>query len=99
MFGLAVYVKKRLPFPRDLFFENSEYSYLCFQQAVLHSVSYFFFLYLSPSSSVCTDFDAISFNIDEVRLIKYSANAFAFWDFTVLYKDCLVYSSGTDKLV
>ena len=34
---LAVYVKERL--------ENSTESYLCFQLALLHSVSYFYFLY------------------------------------------------------
>ena len=43
--GLADYVKKRLPFSRDLSFENSEDSYLCFKQVVLHSISYFIFLY------------------------------------------------------
>ena len=78
MFGLAVYAKKLLPFIRYLLFENSEHSYLCFQQIVLHSVSYFFFLYLSPSSCVCTIFDAISFNVDEIPLINHSADEFVF---------------------
>ena len=41
--GLAVYVKKRLPFARDVSLENSVDSYLCFCLALLHSVSYFFF--------------------------------------------------------
>ena len=45
MHGLAGYVKEGLPFPRGLSRENSEDSYLCFRLAVLHSVSYFFFLY------------------------------------------------------
>ena len=44
MHGLAVYVKEGLPFARDLSLENSADSYLCFQLALLHSVSYFFFL-------------------------------------------------------
>ena len=43
--GLAVYVKEGLPFARDLSLENSSDSYLCFRLALLHSVSYFFFLY------------------------------------------------------
>ena len=47
---LAVYLKEGLPFARDLSLENSADSYLCFQLAVLHSVSYFFFMYRSPSS-------------------------------------------------
>ena len=37
--------------------ENSADSYLCFRLALLHSVSYFFFLYGSSSSSLCTVFD------------------------------------------
>ena len=45
MHSLAVYVKEGLPFGRDLSLENSADSYLCFRLALLHSVSYFFFLY------------------------------------------------------
>ena len=41
MHGLAVYVKEGLPFARDLSLENSADSYLCFQLALLHSVSSF----------------------------------------------------------
>ena len=43
MHGLAVYVKERLPFARDVSLENSADSYLCFGLALLYSVSYFFF--------------------------------------------------------
>ena len=43
--GLAVYMKEGLPFAWDLSLENSADSYLCFRLALLHSVSYFFFLY------------------------------------------------------
>ena len=38
MHGLAVYVKKGLPFARDLPLENSADSYLCFRPALLHCV-------------------------------------------------------------
>ena len=38
--------------------------FLCFRLALLHSVSYFFFLYRSPSSSLCTVFCSILSNID-----------------------------------
>ena len=76
MHGLAVYVKKGLPFAWDLSLENSAGSYLCFRLALLHSVSYFFFLYRSPSSALCTVFDSISSNIDEVLSIKPSAVLF-----------------------
>ena len=45
MHGLAVYVEKGPPFAGDLSLENSADSYLCFRLALLHSVSFFFFLY------------------------------------------------------
>ena len=97
MHGLAVYVKEGLPIARDLSLENSADSYLCFQLALLHSVSYFFFLYRSSSSSLCTVIDSISWNIDQVLSINPSANVFVFGDFNVHHKDWLTYSGGTDK--
>ena len=97
MHGLAVYVKEGLPFAWDLSLENSSDSYLCFRLALLHSVSYFFFLYRSPSSALCTVFDSVSSNIDEVLSINPSANVFVFGDFNVHHKDWLTYSSGTDR--
>ena len=45
MYDLAVYVRERLPFVQDLPLQNSMDSYLHFRLALLHSVSYFFFLY------------------------------------------------------
>ena len=96
MHGLAIYVKEGLPFRWDSSLENSADSYLCFRQALLHSVSYFFFLYQSPSSDLCTVFDSISSNIDEVLSINPSANAFVFGDFNIHHKDWLTYSGETD---
>ena len=96
MHGLAVYVKEGLAFARDLSLENSADSYLCFRLALLHSVSYFFFLYRSPSSALCTVFHSISSNIDEVLSINPSA-VFVFGDFNVHHKDWLTYSSGIDR--
>ena len=43
MHGLAVYVKEGLPFAWDLSLESSADSYIYFQLALLHSVSYFFY--------------------------------------------------------
>ena len=97
MHGLAVFVKEGLPFERDLSLEKYADSYLCFGLALLHSVSYFFFLYRSPSSALCTVFDSISSNIDEVLSINPSANVFVFGDFNVHQKDWLTYSGGTDR--
>ena len=45
MHTVTVYVKDGLPFARDLSLENSADSCLCFWLALLHSMSYFFFLY------------------------------------------------------
>ena len=70
---------------------------LRFRLALLHSVSYFFFLYQSPSLSLCTVFDSISSKIDEVLSINPSANVFVFGDLLVHHKDWLTYSGGTDR--
>ena len=59
-------------------------------------MSYFFFLCRSPSLSLCTVFDSILSNIDEVLLINPSI-LFVFGDFNVHHKDWLTYSSGTDR--
>ena len=97
MYGLAVYVKEGLPFARDLSLENSADSYLCFRLALLHSLSYFFFLYRSPFSSLSTVLDSISSIIDEVLSINQSANLFFFGDFNIHHKDWFNYSGGTDQ--
>ena len=60
-------------------------------------MSYFFFLYPTLSSYLCTAFDSISSNINEVLSINPSANIFVFGDFNVHHKDWLTYSSGTDR--
>ena len=94
--GLAVFVKERLSFAWDLSPESSVDSILCFQLALLHSVSYFFFLCQSPSSS-CTVFDSISSDIDEVLSSNPSANVFVFGDFNGHHKERLIYSGRTDR--
>ena len=53
--------EERIPFARDLSLENSADSCLCFWLGLLHSVSYFFFLYWLPSWFLCTVFDSIFF--------------------------------------
>ena len=73
MHDLPVYVKEGLPFAQDLSLENSVDSH-CFRLALLHSVSYFSFLYWSPYSYLSTVFDSISSNIDEVISTNTSAN-------------------------
>ena len=48
-------------------------------------------------SSLCTSFDSISANIDEILSINPSANVFVLGDFNVLHRDWLTYSGGTDR--
>ena len=83
-------------FARDLSLENSADAYLCFWLVLLHSVSYFFFLYWSPSS-LCMVFDSILSNIDDVLSDNPSANIFVCGDFNVHHKDWLTCSTGTDR--
>ena len=96
MYDLAVYVKEGLPFAQVLSLENSADSYLRFRLAFLHSGSYCFFLYQSPSS-LWMVFDSISSNMDEVLSINPSANVFVFGDFNIHHKDWLICSGGTDR--
>ena len=56
-----------------------------------------FFLYQSPSLSLCTAFDAVSSHIDEVLSINPWANVFFFWDFNVHHKNWLSYSGETGR--
>ena len=80
MHGLAVYVKEGLPLAWDLSLENSAVSYV-------FGWPYFFFLYQSPSSSLCTVFDSTSSNIYEVLSHSLSANVFVLVDFNIHDKD------------
>ena len=89
-------MKERLPFAQDLSLENSVDSYLYFQLALLHSMTYFFFLYQSPLS-LSTVFDSISSNINEFFSTNPSANVFVFGDFSIHHKDQLIYSDGTER--
>ena len=45
---------------------------------------------------MCTVFDSVSYNIDEVLSIKPPANAFVFGDFNIHHKDWITNSGGTD---
>ena len=85
---LTVYVKEGLPFALKLSLESSPDYYLCFRLALLHSLSYLFFLYRSPSWSLGTVFDSILSSIEEALLIDRSVKVFALnGDFDVHHKD------------
>ena len=64
---------------------------------VKEGLSFAWDFYRSPSSVLCTVFDYISSNIDEVLSINLSANFFVFGDFNVHHNDWLTCSSGTDQ--
>ena len=96
MRGLAVYLKEEILFAWDLPLENTADSHLCFRLILLQSLFYFFFLNRSPLS-LYTVFDFISSNVDEGLSINPSV--FVFEHFNVLYKDWLIYSSGTEKFI
>ena len=96
MHGLTVYVKEGLPFARDLSLENSADSYVFDWHYSTQSLT-FFFLYRSPSSSLCAVFASTSSNIDEVLSINQSAIVFVFGDSNVHHRDWLTYSGGTDR--
>ena len=70
----AVYVKEGLPFAQDLSLENSVDSFLCFRLALLHLVSYFFFLYLSPSLPLCMAFDSVLYYVNVSVSIDFPIN-------------------------
>ena len=83
----------------DSLLENFADSYLCFQLALLYSVSYIFFLYRSSSLLLCTLFNSISSSTDEVLLINPYADVFVLGNFNTYQKNWLTYSGETHKLV
>ena len=91
MHDLSVYLQEGLPFVLDLFLNNSADYYLCFRLALFHSLSYFFFLFWSPSLSLCTFFDSVSSYKNEALSINPCANVFVFRDFSIHHKDWLTY--------
>ena len=97
MDGVSVYVKEGHPFARALSLENPADSYLRFRLALLYSVSYAFFLYRSPSLSLCMIYDSVSSSIAEIFQIILSVNVFVFGDFNAHNKEWLTYSGGTDS--
>ena len=78
-------MNEQTPFAHNIALGNSEESYLCFQLTLFDLSSRFFFLYQSLSSSLCTDLNAISLNVDKVLSFKLSANVFVLRLFFYLY--------------
>ena len=89
-------VKERPHFARGLPLKNSVEPKLCFWLALLHSVSYVFFLDWSPSS-LYKIFDSISSYIVAVLQINSSADVLVFGNFNVHHNDWPTYFGGTDR--
>ena len=62
----------------------------------LRSVSYFFFLCLSPICFLWTVLDVVWPNI-KVLSLDLSANKFVYKDFNVYHKDLIIHSGGTGR--
>ena len=80
-------------------FANSEQPYLCLQLTLLHLVFCSFFLYQSPSSSLCTVCKAVSSNTGQVSSTNPSANIYVNGDFNANHQDWLTNSDATDRLI
>ena len=70
---------------------------MCFRLALLHSTTYTFFLYRSPSSPSCSVIEAVSSNIDKALVLQPSANIMVCGDFNAHNTDWLVHSHATDN--
>ena len=89
MLGLGVYIRKNSPICRETRFESSDYSFMCFRLAPLHSITFLFILYRSPSSQDCTLFDVISDQIDRALSLYSSANIVVIGDFNAHHSEWL----------
>ena len=96
MHGLGVYAKSNLPIAREPTLEEDNESYMCFRLALLHSTTYIFFLYRSPSSSSCSVVEAVSSNIDKALILHPSANIMVCGDFNAHNTEWLGHSHTTD---
>ena len=94
--GLALYLHKSLPIVRVPNLESPGCSFICLRLSLLHSISYLFFLYRSPSDNDCSVIDAVSSSIDNALNIHPSASIFVFGDFNVHHSEWLPHSNRTD---
>ncbi|XP_065680992.1 uncharacterized protein LOC136094820 [Hydra vulgaris] len=89
MLGLGIYISKNSPICRETRFESTDYSFMCFCLAPLHSITFLFVLYRSPSSQDCTLLDVISDCIDQALILYSSANIVVVGDFNVHHTEWL----------
>jgi hypothetical protein len=67
MLGLGIYIcRNSANCPnRETRFESFDYPFMCFRLATLHSMTFLFILYPSPSTHECTLLDVISDQIGQ----------------------------------
>ena len=78
-------------------FASGSSSYLYFQLASPHSVSYFFILHWSPYSSLLS-FDTVLSSIGNILPVNDSANILVIGDFSISHNDYLNCSDGTQVI-
>jgi len=96
MHGLGVFVRDTLPIARVPDLESPNHAFMCFRVALLHSTTFIYFLYRSPSSPDCSVLGSVSDSIDKALSEIPSANFVVCGDFNVHHVEWLRHSSGTD---
>ena len=91
--GLGVYVKSNLLIAQETILEDENECVFCL--AFLHSTTFIFFLYHSPSSSSCSVVEAVSSNIDKTLILQPS-NIMECGDFNAHNYEWLCHSHTTD---
>lgn len=94
MHGLGVYLRDSLPITRVSELEDINLPYMCFRLSLLHSTSYLYFLYRSPSSQDCSVIQSVSDSIDKALNLHHTANIFVFGDFNAHHQGWLKFSNG-----
>ncbi|XP_065641128.1 RNA-directed DNA polymerase from mobile element jockey [Hydra vulgaris] len=89
MLGLGVYICINSPICCEIRFKSFDHSFMCFRLAPLHSITFLFVLYHSPSSHDCTLLDVVSDQIDHALSLYPSANIVVVGDFNVHHTEWL----------
>ena len=96
MHGLGVYIRDSLPITPEVDLEDLNQPFMCFRLSLLHSTSFLYFLYRSPSSQDCSVINSVSNSIDKALTSYPNANIFVFGDFNIHHQVWLKISKGID---
>lgn len=95
MYDLGVFTHDSLPIIHEEDLQDPCQSFICFWFSLLHSTSYLFFLYFSPSFQNVSLVQFISGSIDKVLLVHNSVNIFVFDDFNIHHEEWFKFSYNT----